>query len=196
MKAVKKKKRNKPAIVPEFCEPNSPHEYNAGLAEYGGKIGRRQDVIKLHQRITAWRAQLPAMLETLRNAGFDVAMQAGAETNANARIAWCKMFEDAIVESDADFFDAMAALIRHKAAGETKHRGEAEAWREYVRFLHGSVQYSGDGKPLTCATPTKGQIKAAVKKTGIEVTSWPRIFKRLKLEWLPEDKRGRPRAGK
>ena len=191
----KKQKRNKPGIVPEFCELNSPHEWNEGLAEYGDKLGRRQDVIKLYHQITEWRKQLPATLDTLRKAGCDASKLPSVEANASARIAWCKMFEDAIVKPDADFFEEMAALIRHKSEGTPKkHPGEFEAWREFTRLLQASVRLSKNGEPESYAPPTKGQIKAAVKKNGIQVTSWPRIFKRLKLEWLPKEKKRAGRA--
>lgn len=191
MKANKKKKRNKPACIPEFCDVNMPHIYNLGLALYGGKVGRRQDVIKLYDRITDWREQLPERLVRLRESGYDEATLKRFSANEEARIAWCIYMEEAMMRNDAEFFETLAALIRHKLGGKQKaHPAEYQVWSEFLRLLRANERLSEDGKHTVAPYPTKGTIRAAVEKQRSLVTNWPRIWKRLKLEWLPVEKCG------
>lgn len=198
----KNQKRNKPSEIPPFFPANSPHEKNLLLAEYGKKVGRRENVIALYQRIAEWRTQLPASLKSSLERGADADAIERLAANTSARVAWCQYFEDAIEKNDSEFFETIAALIKHKMAGKPKkHPVEYYASREYVRLVQESARRETDGR-LTAAPPTKGQLKAAVEKAlgkgnqgGIK---WPsRLWTRLHLDWLPEEKSGRPRkAGK
>ena len=193
--------RNKPAEIPEFFPANSPHEKNLLLAEYGAKVGRRETVIALYQRIAEWRAKVPASIKSLLEGGADADTIERFVANTSARVAWCQYFEDAIEKDDSEFFETIAALIKHKIDGKPKrHPIEFHASREYVRLVQESVRLSADGKE-TAAPPTKGQLKKAVEKAlgegnqgGIKWSS--RLWKRLHLDWLPEEKSGRPKAGK
>lgn len=191
MKPKKKPRTKKPVSVPDFCDVNMPHIFNLALAQYGGKVGRRQDVIKLYDRMTDWRKQMPANLTKLREAGYDEATLADFEASEKTRAAWCVYIEDAMMRDDAEFFETIGALIKHKLGGKQKvHPAEHQVWGTFIRLLRANERPSEDGKHIVAEYPTKGKIRAAVEAIGSLVTNWPRIWKRLKLEWLPEEKSG------
>jgi|688.fasta_scaffold35355_10 hypothetical protein len=185
------KKRDKPSNIPDYCDVGMPLPFNLDLALYGEKVGRRRDAIKFYDGVKNWREQLPSNLKKLREAGFDEETLARFSANEKSRIAWCIYIEDAMMRDDADFFGAIAALIKHKQEGKPKaHAPEFQVWNEFLRLLRANERPSKDGKRIVAEYPSKGRIRAAVEKMGSLVTNWPRMWKRLKLEWLPTEKSG------
>ena len=196
MKPNKPKSRNKPQNLPEFCGVNMPLVYKLALARFGAKVGRRQDVIKLYDNITRWREQLPVHLEKLRRSGYSEAQLESFSANKEARASWCLYMEDAMVRADAEFFETLAALVKLKNE-PSAHPNEERVWAVFIELLRANEKPSEDGKDTVANYPTKGQIRRAYEaRRYAEIASWPRMWRRLKLDWLPEEKGGRAKVAK
>lgn len=191
-KPTKVKKRKKPPTLPEFVPTIHDAEFlkNLRLAKYGRKIGQRGDALDLFESIADWRKRLPRLLTT---PGYTAAQIKESATNATKRVEWCERVEEAIERGDAEFFDTIAAAIRHeKQSSAHAHHIEFHTWNEAFRLLRATLRPAPNGKGFIEDWPTKGELKRAVEAKGVKVSKeqFSRVLRRLHLYQIPVNKSG------
>ena len=204
MKKDKPKRRTRSPSLPEFVRFDRTEEKKFNddlrLARYGRKAQNSLLAVELVEAIRRWREQLPEAVRQLRASrtyGEQTAqVVASAEKNTEARVAWCKYFEDAIMAPDIRFFEAIIAVLKYSADGsEAAHPVEYHTLLECARLRRKSGRPSDDGKWNLVVWPTKGQLRKAVESKGITITKWSLVLKRLHLDDLPTEKSGPRKRG-